>query len=180
MLIATAREMLAPLLPEDLRMHIEERVIFETDGFPSYLPDIGVVEYPPSEGSRHGATALHDGSSAAVAEPVTLRFPPQPITEGYIEIRDASTGRQVITTLEFLSPTNKVAGPAKDAFLRKQADMQAGRVSLVEVDLVRGGDWVLAAPEYSVKPEHRTGLRVCITRGGMPGAAIYYPITLRQ
>src|SRR5688572_21102749 len=66
-MIPYARDALTDLLPIDLHLLIEERVVFESDapeGFPpirGYLPDIGVVEYPPvAAGGSSGSVELRE------------------------------------------------------------------------------------------------------------------------
>ena len=56
----------------------------------------------------------------------------------YLEIRDRRS-RELVTVVELLSPANKYAGPDRDAYLQKRWHLLAGRVNLVEVDLLRGG-----------------------------------------
>jgi hypothetical protein len=41
--------------------------------------------------------------------------------------------------IEFLSPTNKIPGPRRERYLRKQQDYLDGGVNLVEIDLIRAG-----------------------------------------
>jgi hypothetical protein len=56
----------------------------------------------------------------------------------FIKIEDLATGR-VLTVLELISPANKQAGKDRDAFLAKRNECLASSVSLVEIDLLRGG-----------------------------------------
>ena len=60
------------------------------------------------------------------------------MTEGYIEIRERGGGR-VITVIEFLSLSNKQPGEGQESYRRKQAELREARISLVEIDLLRGG-----------------------------------------
>jgi hypothetical protein len=56
----------------------------------------------------------------------------------YLEIRDR-TNRQVVTVIELLSPSNKDSGADRDQYIAKRVHLQASRVNLVEIDLLRGG-----------------------------------------
>jgi hypothetical protein len=182
-LITYTGDLLADKLPENLKVFIEQRIVFETDDsnvFPrlrGYVPDVAVTESKHSFGAHNMKGAA---PTTAIAEPLTIRFPRPPISETHIEIRDGATGGRVITTIEFISPSNKMPGPAHDAFVKKQTDLHAGNVSLVEIDLVRGGEWVLTVPEYWIEEPQRTELRISIIRGWEPDVSQFYPITLQQ
>ena len=52
-------------------------------------------------------------SSVAVAEPLILAID-EPATQGFIEIRDSSSGNRVVTVIEVLSLTNKAAGAGQE------------------------------------------------------------------
>jgi len=102
----------------------------------------------------------------------------EPVTEGYIEIVDAGSGNRVVTVIEFLSPSNKVPGEGQVLYRRKQQEMLAAKVSLVEVDLTRGDRRVLPIPEALVPLAHRTAYLACARRGRNPLVAEFYPIRL--
>jgi Protein of unknown function (DUF4058) len=78
-------------------------------------PDVRVVEHPDD-----GLTGTGAERGVAIAEPVRIRYSPQPVTETYIEVIDAGAGRRVVTVIEFLSTSNKSPGPAKSDYRRKQ------------------------------------------------------------
>src|SRR5262249_19549759 len=49
--------------------------------------------------------------------------------------------QRLVTTLEVLPPSNKRAGsPGRDLYLRKRQSVMLGGASLVEIDLLRGGE----------------------------------------
>jgi len=73
-----------------------------------------------------------------------------------------SSGGRIVTVIEFLSPSNKVPGDGQELYLQKQRELKASRTNLVEIDLTRAGERVLAVPLHRVPPTHRTtysGLR---------------------
>ena len=179
-LIVYTRDLLRGQLPSDLRARIEERVVLEATDWPDaarvYVPDVAVVERSATfPGSASSAVA-----GAIVAEPLKLSIQAEPLTEGFIEIRDVSSGGRVITTIGFLSPTNKTPGQGLTAYQKKQQDCLKAQVSQVEIDLVRGGEHNLAMPEDVVPFSRRLPPRVCVTVAWQPSEFLYYPISLRQ
>ncbi len=181
-LITYAGDLLAKGLPGELNLFIEERIVFETDESSSgpalrgYVPDVAVVQ---SKYDYTSPSAMSEGA-LAVAEPITIGFPPLPVTQGFIEIRDGATGGKVITNIEFISPSNKAPGLTHEVFVGKQSDLRRGGVSLVEIDSVRGGDWVMSVPEVFVKADARGDLKVSVIRGWASDVFSFYPIRFHQ
>jgi uncharacterized protein DUF4058 len=63
---------------------------------------------------------LREGDGPAVAEPEIFGVLDEPVTEGYLEIRERAGGK-VITGIEFLSLANKLGGVGQQKYLEKQA-----------------------------------------------------------
>jgi hypothetical protein len=177
-LITYASDQLQGLLPGDLRARVEERVLVESPNRPerSIYPDLRVVE----RGRRKGRGHVSAYGGVAVAEPLRIRVTDEPATQGYIEIRDRASGGRVVTVIEVLSPSNKVAGPGQDLYLRKQQECKDGGVNLVEIDLLRAGPWVLSVPECLVPNTHRTTYKVCVYRVGAEWLGEIYRVPLRE
>ncbi|HLL88992.1 MAG TPA: DUF4058 family protein [Tepidisphaeraceae bacterium] len=175
-LIAHAQAVLnGQLAPGSLRARVDERLVIEEPwgGAPrSVYPDVLVVE----RGTANRAPA---GGTVAVAEPLVIAAP-EPLRERYIEILDTADGNRVVTVVEFLSPTNKLAGDGRDQYLRKQRDVIAAGVNLVEVDLTRGGRRELAYPESALPPGHRATYAVCAYRGFRASRFEVYALPLRE
>jgi hypothetical protein len=175
-LITYASEQLQEQLPDDLRARIEERVFLETtDAQRTIYPDVYVVERPGDRGSR--STEVSGGR--ATAEPLLIDMDEEPVTQGYIEIREAGSGNRVISVIEFVSPSNRVPGDGQDLYRQKQQECLAGHISLVEVNLVRRGEWVLSVSPDRVPSDSRTLYQVCVRRAWRPKAE-FYPIGLRD
>jgi hypothetical protein len=66
----------------------------------------------------------------------------------YVEIRDRRT-RRVVTVIELLSPSNKQAGPDRDQYEHKRAEILASRTHFVEIDLLRSGGRMPFAEEVT-------------------------------
>jgi hypothetical protein len=82
-----------------------------------------------------------------------------------------------VTVIEVLSPTNKKPGDGQEQYLRKQQELRQAEVSLVEIDLLRDGDWVVAVPIDVLEPKVRTPYRVVVRRGWRRLQAEYYAIS---
>ena len=82
---------------------------------------------------------ISTGKMIGSAAPVQLKLPAVEVERhSSLEIRDRRK-RRLVTTIEFLSPTNKSAGPNRDDYLSKRAQFFASDVNFVEIDLLRGG-----------------------------------------
>jgi Arc/MetJ family transcription regulator len=57
---------------------------------------------------------------------------------------------------------------------RKQQEILEGGANLVEIDLLRGGKWVLAVASRRVRKSHRGPYRICVVRATAPQDAEMY------
>jgi hypothetical protein len=175
-LIVYACDQLQPELPRDLRARTEERVFVTTaGGHPEVrYPDVRVVELARPVGARGAARG-----GVATAEPLLLALDAEPFTETFVEIRDARSGGRVVTVLEFLSPTNKEAGPGRTAYLEKRRDLRQGGVNLVEVDLLRAGARIPWSGAQAPPPEARSPYQVLVYRSARPAHLEWFALPLR-
>ncbi len=181
-----ARDEMQDHLPANLRARLEERVFVEPDEGPGrgIYPDVRVVEYPSRRGAAPSPVTDSDDaqaeSSVALADSIVIHGESEPATEGYIEIIDVGSGNRVVTVIELLSVSNKFAGEGQEKYLQKQREYRRGGVSLVEIDLLRSGQRVLAAPRSRVPPNYRTTYQVCVARGWRPSEWEVYAVPLRR
>lgn len=178
-MITYARDQLQDHLPGDLRARVEERVFVESPTGPerNLYPDIRVVE----RGRDRGVAVIkRPRTQTAVAEPLIIETLSDPITESYIEIIDVGSGKKVVTAIEILSPVNKVPGPGKDLYLKKQQEFLDAKVNLVEIDLLRAGQWVLSVPREQLPAAAQTTYHIIVRRGGRTYGAEVYLVPLRQ
>jgi hypothetical protein len=175
-LVTHASEMLQAVLPRDLRARVEERVFVESvvGRQRSVAPDVRVVERPQSM-----AVTPSGGAGVGMAQPLIIHVDDEPITEGYIEIREAG-GERVITVIEFLSLSNKLPGEGQELYLRKQKELKQASVSLVEIDFLRAGQRVLSIPQQSIPIESRTPYQISVRRGWRSAEIEFYGATLRE
>lgn len=177
-LITYSSDAIQKQLPGDLRARVDERVFVEPEeGKPrNIVPDVRVVER-----GRRDHPGLRASNGIALAGPLIIRLDQnEPIRQGFIEIIDIKSGRRVVTVIEILSPSNKAPGPGRDLYLRKQEELRAGNVSLVEIDLLRAGARVLSAPFELIPDGHRTPYAACVRRGWKPLELEYYRLPLRD
>jgi Protein of unknown function (DUF4058) len=177
-MIVYAAEALQTSLPNDLLARIEERVFVESnmDQRRRIIPDVRVSEgYPPTPERPSG---LREGEAGA-AEPIIFELDDLEITESYVTIREGDAGR-VITVIEFLSPTNKRPGAGQEKYIEKQREVLGSDASLVEIDLVRAGERVLALPRHEIPLRHRGDYLSCISPGWKRSRRELYALPLRR
>ena len=163
-------------LPSDLRARVEERVFIESDNreLRSVYPDVRVYERPQS---RDRSEPASDGG-VAVAEPLVVHRKSEPVTQTFIEIREAGSGGRVITVIELVSMSNKQPGDGRTLYLKKQAELLAGGVNSVEIDLLRAGQHVIAAPPEQLPRPYRGPYRICVWRASRPEQWEVYRVPL--
>jgi hypothetical protein len=162
-------------LPSSLIARVEERVVLETEAAARQIrhPDVKITE---RKGRKNGGVALLD--MPQVAAPVVVEM--EPSTETFINILEAGAKQRLVTVIEILSMTNKLAGAGQDEYRAKQTELRSGGVSLVEIDLLRQGARVLAIDRAFVPPSARTTYLACVQRGWRPGRFELYPMPLRR
>ena len=140
-----------PTMP-DLEMREEMGIIEEDGAKQRIVPDVTIVRYPrPPRQSDGGATAVLTETRREISESIEIEARNDPIRHHFVEIRDSSRGHKLITLIEILSPTNKRAGPDREAYESKQREVLESDASLIELDLLRGGRRILPATEIEDK-----------------------------
>lgn len=175
-LVTYARNQLQKILPRDLRARVEERVVITGWSHPrSVYPDIRIVAT-----RRKSGVLAKSAVALGIAEPIVIELGDEPETQRFVEIREVSDEEKLVTVLEVLSPSNKKPGDTQNLYVRKQQGLLESGVSLVEIDLLRRGNWIVAVPKEAVEPKYRTPYRVVVRRGWLSMHADYYPIALAQ
>lgn len=141
------------------------------------VPDVSMVQT-----QAYHLTAT-DVLETPHAPPLVLHVEEQLHTEGVIHILDHSRELRLVTVIELLSPTNKDPGSKGwELYRRKQGEILRSDVHLVEIDLLRGGEYVLAPPYY--KGRESVGAEwhylISISRADMPYEFLLYPRTVRD
>jgi len=131
-LVADLRKVLAPVLRPRYFVHLEERAYQAAPDALEVIPDLTVAHLPGE------STAGSNTASAPAATTVEVPVPVE-VRETYLEVRVAAT-QQVVTVVELLSPSNKLAsGRGRERYERKREEVLGTRTHLVEVDLLRSG-----------------------------------------
>jgi hypothetical protein len=179
-LIVYARNQLNAQLPDDLQARVEESagVEIEDRRARTVYPDVRIVEEPDEPWAVRETAAVAD-AAGTVAEPYVVLLEDEPRTQRHLEIVDTTDGGRVVTAIEVLSPANKVGLDGPVAYRRKQREYLEARVNLVEIELVRGGECVLAIPEDRIPLACRTPYRICVRRAATPERAEIYAVPLR-
>lgn len=175
-LMIYARDAIQDRLPGDLLARVEEGVSIDLgDDLRGAAPDVQIALEP---GSTSWPGELVE-SVATVAEPLVIPVS-LPHTDRHITILDAGSGNRVVTAIEFLSPTNKIPGPSRERYRRKQRDYLEVGVNLVQIDLIRAGIFTLAAPEWGINQHFRSTYQICVRRLMRPEEAEVYRAPLRE
>ncbi len=105
---------------------------------------------------------------------VQLELPEQDVEKvPFLELRDRQ-GRELVTVIELLSPSNKRAGDDREQYLAKRRELVRSPAHLVEIDLLRG--WSPMPQEG--RPE--CDYSVMVSRAEKRRAADFWPIGLRD
>lgn len=165
-----ARDVIDQALPRGLQARVEEYPAVdgpdeeEGDDVPRrFVPDVTIYD------TRATGVFLSPRGVAVMegSEPVVFPRRVEPMTLRYIKIIDSREHRQVITAIEFISPANKTPKGA-GRFRKKQDHLLHGMVNLVEIDFLRGGEWVLTADQDTYPTQVATPYRICVTRSLEP------------
>jgi Protein of unknown function (DUF4058) len=174
-IISVAREILNGQLRPRYHVRIEERVYISDDDDPGrsvIIPDLRIAERLEGQGPAFPPGGV---ATLEVAEPVEVTlFLDEEIREARLEVIDRQE-RQVVTVIEVLSPTNKIAGArGLDSYQQKRKEILASPSHLVEIDLLRAGDLPFAP--WRVRHDYL----VHVSRAGRRPRAAVWPIFLPQ
>ncbi len=178
LIIAIADDIIPQIVPK-YHVSIEERVYTSV----ADVLMVGIADVAVSR--RHESTSGNGVTTASLTEPAKVAVPiPEEVTERFLEVRSTQTG-EVVAVIEILSPKNKRSGEGREAYQRKRQKIFASNTSLVEIDLLRGGE---AMPVLGTAD---TGYRILVSRGyrrpeadlytfGLKDAIPAFPVPLRE
>ena len=161
-------------LPPGLFADVEEHtsIIPAEDRPPGWRkPDVQVTD------NLGGGVAV--APRAAIKAPLVLKLlEPEPETEYEVRIVGGA-GDRVVTAIEFISPSNKKV-PGLADYRRKRAALLRGGASVVEVDLVREGNWRRLLGRVDVGDDAATSYRVTTRLPDERDRVYLTPIRLRD
>lgn len=166
-LIGYIRDSLQFQLPADLVARAKGS--FPESGMPMGRCHVADIAEWQSDNSAPGI--------AAVIDPLQLEPVGDPIRERSVLIYDAA-GNRIVTAIEVLSPWNKKPGKDLEKYLEKREKYINSEMNLVEIDLIRTGDWTEMIGPYLVPDRGRTTYRVTVTQPELTGP-LHYPISIR-
>lgn len=143
-LISVASDLLLPHIRPRYFVRIEERVYVSDEDDPGrrvIAPDLRLVERP--EVGRLPTRAEGVGGTAVVEPVEVVTLLTEEVHEARLEIIDRERD-QVVTVIEFVSPTNKTANSrGRESYLRKRLEVMTSPTHWVEIDLLRQGQPVI-------------------------------------
>lgn len=159
------------------RSLVEERVYISDEHDPGrrvIIPDVAIQV--ASRGPEYRKADGTQGIELAVAEPViATTMIEEEIREARIVIVDG-VGRQVVTVIEVLSPTNKIVGSRGRAnYEAKRSEVMQSPAHLVEIDLLRDGEPIYTGERL---PPH--DYLVHVSRRGQRPQGVLWPILVTQ
>ncbi len=142
--LVIVRDMLAGQIRPNYMVKVEQYLfIHEPSAEHRILLGHADVGLSRPNGSKEAASA----AIIAAPSPAKLRFPTVDFEKHiYLEIRDR-LNRELVTVIEMLSPSNKKAGPDREQYLAKRANLVRSTAHFVEIDLLRGWTRMPMEPE---------------------------------
>lgn len=136
-LIAAIRDELVPMLAPKYYVGMQRFAYLLLAGDKSYLgkPDVivGLLDRPSSNWMPTVSTSSSGVAVLDVEVPVH-----EEVDESYLEVREVKSNR-LVTVIEVLSSLNKSLPEGREEYIEKRNYILRSRSSLVEIDLLRGG-----------------------------------------
>jgi hypothetical protein len=180
------RAVLNQLLPSPyyarLQMRPEIGILDSEERPRRMVPDVAVV-HPGRPVTDSGATAMLDAPRMEVSECMEVYSAVDPIRHLYVEVRDPSRDHKLVTLIEIVSPSNKRMGKDRDAYLEKQQEILASDASLVEIDLLRGGQRLLSGEGLAYwldRHQPPADYVIVVNRAWNRDKSLLYPIHVRE
>jgi Protein of unknown function (DUF4058) len=141
---------LQPLLQPRYASILEDRLyVVESDR--PIRPDVSIVRTnTPREAQPATVAVMETGVDA----PAVFEMWREEIRQPLVKIIEPTAGNRVVTAIEVLSPDNKQPGVGRENYLKKREEYWESGTSLVEIDLLRGGQ-----PTVRLNPEQFASIR---------------------
>jgi len=133
-LITHLCEGLQPLLrPKYVALGRDRLYVIESER--PIWPDVALIRTPSARQDRGNVAVCEEDIDA----PAVFELWRDELREPFIEIVEPAAGNRVVTAIEVLSPTNKVADGRQQYLAKREEYWQSG-TNLVEIDLLRDGE----------------------------------------
>jgi hypothetical protein len=108
--------------------------------------------------------------------------PIEEIEEPFLTVVDRREGnRRVVAVLELLSPANKEERhDGRRVYLRKQQEIRAGGITLLEIDLLRGGSHTVAVPREVATRYGSWDYMVCLSDAARLREWLFWRVSLME
>ena len=180
-LMVYIRNQINAQLPDELQARVEESTAIQIEDETRRVvyPDVRIVENQTYQPSGDGGVALAT-ETITTAKPIIIKMDLETRTQRTVEIIDISSNDRVVTAIEVLSPSSKIGRESRLAYKRKRAAYIEMGVNLVEIDLVRDGDHIVAIPLTLTPKQYWDDYITCVQRATQPSQFELYPMPLRQ
>ncbi len=170
--LTVLRRQLAPQMASNYIVQLEEHVYIH-DLPPEPRRRIGRADVSVS---RTDSSTAGQGALELLEAPAEVHLPAQDVERvPFLEVRDRR-GRELVTVIELLSPSNKRAGEDREQYLASRRELLRSPAHLVEIDLLRG--WTPMPADN--RPRGEFAYSVLISRSERRPAADFWPIGLRD
>jgi len=188
-LISEIKNAVAPVLPKRYVVRAGERsyvMLTAKNGVDEYGMQADLTVAQKSSGSSEPRTIVSGPSDTSTSVLEAADIDSKPITmvavsrtdfhEGFLEIREAYGDRQVVTTIEILSPSNKRFGSEGwFEYVRKRQSCLSGMCHFVEIDLLRRGRRMPMDDDWPDSPYY-----LLVGRKERPFRCTVWPATFRK
>jgi hypothetical protein len=183
------RSVLNQLMPGRYYARVEMRpevgIVEEEGATRRIIPDVAIVRQP-RKGSG-GEAAVLEAARTELSQFYEFTFRDEPMEHQFVEVRDAAQGHKLVTLIEIVSPSNKRRGPDRDSYRQKQREVLASDASLIEIDLLRGGQRLFDEPGMELflarlqpRPEYVVLVNRAWRRGEASRGYQVFPAALRD
>ncbi len=168
--LSAFRRLLAPRIGPKYIVQLEEHVYIH-DLPPEPRQRLGSADLSLVES---GAGELTQAALGVLEAPSVVLLPEQDVERvPFLEVRDRQ-GRELVTVIELLSPSNKRAGDDREQYLAKRRELLRSPAHLVEIDLLRG--WTPMPQEGRPDCDYS----IMVSRAEKRREADVWPVMLRQ
>lgn len=175
-LIVRIADLLSPQLRPKYFVSLQVRMYEEKDIESLFvdIPDVSVL-LKKSQINTSNYTESQVAIIEPSTKPITVTLPiPITIRQGYLEIQEVAT-KEVVTTIEILSPSNKRGGKGREIYLEKREKNLDSLTNFIEIDLLRRGQRMPISNH-----KNKNHYRILVSRGKQRPRADLYAFNIQN